>query len=99
MAHPAPFNAEPIRLTASQSPGEARNLLIRGVLELNLMPFGHDTAFVIPHPLPFCPSWCGAPACARQGILQTGWEGKASTISKVYVSTRRQEGVLRLFWT
>jgi hypothetical protein len=45
MAHPAPFNAEPIRLTASQSPCEARNLLIREVLELNFMPFPKDPPF------------------------------------------------------
>jgi hypothetical protein len=36
MAHPAPFNAEPIRLTATQSYREARNSLISGALELNL---------------------------------------------------------------
>jgi hypothetical protein len=42
MAHPAPFNAEPIGLTDTQSPGEARNLLVREGLELNLMPFAQE---------------------------------------------------------
>jgi hypothetical protein len=42
MAYPAPFNAEPIGLTATQSPGEARNLLVREGLELNFMPFAQE---------------------------------------------------------
>jgi hypothetical protein len=42
MSHPAPSNAEPIRLTATQSHREARNSLISGALELNLMPFDQD---------------------------------------------------------
>src|SRR6266487_810997 len=42
MSHPAPSNAEPIRLTATQSHREARNSLISSALELNLMPFGQE---------------------------------------------------------
>jgi hypothetical protein len=42
MSHPAPSNAEPIRLTATQSHREARNSLISGALERNLMPFDQD---------------------------------------------------------
>ncbi len=42
MSHPAPSNADPIRLTAARLPREARNSLISSVLEPNLMPFGSD---------------------------------------------------------
>src|SRR5882724_1378056 len=46
MSHPAPSNAEPIRLTATQSHRESRNSLISGALELNLMPFGNEALIV-----------------------------------------------------
>src|SRR5262245_11484920 len=69
MAHPTPFNAEPIRLTASQSPGEARNLLIRGVLELNLMPFGSYALLVR-----------GCKVGGYRGIID-GYEPRTSHIS------------------
>lgn len=39
MSHPAPSNADLIRLTAARLPQEARNSLISSVLEANLMPF------------------------------------------------------------
>jgi hypothetical protein len=48
MSHPAPSNAEPIRLTATRSPREARNSLISGALELNFMPFGQEPTLFTP---------------------------------------------------
>ena len=45
MSHPAPSNADPIRLTAARLPREARNSLISSVLEPNLMPFVSGTPF------------------------------------------------------
>ena len=47
MAKPAPSHAEPIPLAATRSPREMRNALIRGILELNLMPFESDPDFPI----------------------------------------------------
>jgi hypothetical protein len=50
MSHPAPSNAKPIRLTATRSHREARNSLISGALELNLMPFGSSSLLVMQGP-------------------------------------------------
>jgi len=64
MAKPAPSHAEPIPLAATRSPREMRNALIRGILELNLMPFVPDPIFPLlggkaggPHPPLLRASW------------------------------------------
>src|SRR5712692_1492452 len=45
MSNPAPSHADPIPLAATRSHRATCNTLIRGALELNLMPFGTHPEF------------------------------------------------------
>jgi hypothetical protein len=65
VSNPAPSNANPIRLAVARSHREARNSLISGALEPNLMPFQSDPIF----PLSLRavgPGWEGAAALEAQ---------------------------------
>ena len=76
MSHPAPSNADPIRLTATRSHREARNSLTSGALELNLMTFGSESVSQTNEESKTlgqrpCQNLSLTTACSRQGKPET----------------------------
>jgi hypothetical protein len=86
MAHPAPSHAERIRLMATGSHREARNSLISGALELNLIPFGQEPSFT-------CKTHfvVGTPGVAAHRITSVAWKRNVGGIVRP-----RASAVLRL---